>query len=271
MNNRSGLLSTISAILLFFVLVSFSIILVVKNGVVQRYRILGAARDLQAWVWTRTDAIGTYFNYHTENKRLAAENLQLKQELARYRTAERLLDSVAVRVEPDYSYLSAGIVKNTVDRQHNHLVIDRGRQDGIEPGLGVVTARGVVGIVGAVGERYAYVISILGAGQTVSAKLAGSGAFGPMTWPGTRPDRMVLREIPVHIQAAPGDTVLTSGYSTLYPPDIPVGSVVSTKVTQGSSQELTVALFEDFTTLHTVYVVRNNHQAEIEALYEPVP
>ena len=92
-----------------------------------------------------------------------------------------------------------------------------------------------------------------------------------MTWPGIRPDRMLLQEIPVHVQAAPGDTVLTSGYSTIYPPDIPVGSVVTARVSQGSSQELDVALFEDFRTLHTVYVVRNNHQPEIEELYEQVP
>ena len=271
MNNRSGLLSTLSAILLFLVLASFSIVLVVNNGAVQRFRLLGTARDLQAWGWTRTNNIRTFFHYRSENQRLVAENLELRQQLTRYQTADRLLDSVAVRVEPDFSYISANIVKNTVDRQHNHLVIDRGSKDGIEPGLGVVTAHGVVGIVNAVGDHYAYVISILGAGQTVSAKLAGSGAFGPMTWPGTRPDRMILREIPVHIQVAPGDTVVTSGYSILYPPDIPVGSVVSTQVSQGASQDLTVSLFEDFRTLHTVYVVRSNHQPEIEALYEQVP
>jgi len=271
MNNRSGLLSTISAILLFLVLASLSILLVVENGVVQRFRILGTARDIQAWGWTRTSNISSFFNLRSENERLVAENLLLQQQLARYQAAARQLDSAVFLVEPDFSYLSATIVKNTVDRQHNHLVIDRGSKDGVEPGLGVITARGVVGIIGAVGEHYAYVISVLGAGQTVSAKLAGSGAFGPMTWPGIRPDRMLLQEIPVHVQAAPGDTVLTSGYSTIYPPDIPVGSVVTARVSQGSSQELDVALFEDFRTLHTVYVVRNNHQPEIEELYEQVP
>ena len=271
MNNRSGLLSTLSAILLFLVLAAFSIVLVVKNGAVQRFRLLGTARDLQAWGWTRTDNIRTFLQYRTENQRLVEENLQLQQQLARYQTAERMLDSVAVRVEPDFSYLSANIIKNTVDRQHNHLIIDRGRKDGIEPGLGVVTGRGVIGIVDAVGDHYAYVISILGAGQTVSAKLAESGAFGPMTWPGTRPDRMILREIPVHIQVNPGDTVVTSGYSIIDPPDIPLGSVVSTQVSQGASQELAIALFEDFRALHSVYVVRNNQQPEIEALYEQAP
>ena len=79
MNNRSGLLSTISAILLFLVLASLSILLVVENGVVQRFRILGTARDIQAWGWTRTNNISSFFNLRSENERLVAENLLLQQ------------------------------------------------------------------------------------------------------------------------------------------------------------------------------------------------
>ncbi len=271
MNNRSGLPSTLTAIILFLVLAALSILLVVENGVVQRYRILGAVRNMQAWCWTRTSNIAHYFNYRTENERLSAENRQLHERLSRYEAAARQLDSVSVRIEPDFSYIGANVVKNTVDQQHNHLVIDRGREDGVEPGMGVVAPQGVVGIVGAVSSHYAYVFSILGAGQSVSAKLSRSGAFGPMTWPGIEPDRMLLSEIPVHIQDAPGDTVLTSGYSTIYPPDIPLGLVIEAKVSKGSSQELSVQLFEEFRTLHHVYIVKNNHKAEIEALYEQVP
>lgn len=270
MNSRNGLPSTLTAIILFLVLASLSILLVVENGVVQRYRILGAVRSAQAWLWTRTSDIAYYFNYRAENDRLAAENLQLRGQLARYQAVERLLDSVTVRVEPDFSYIAATVVKNTVNRQHNHLVLDRGSRDGVETGMGVITPQGVVGIVSAVSGHYAYVLSVLGAGQSVSAKLSGSGAFGPMTWPGTDPGRMLLQEIPVHIQAAPGDTVLTSGYSSIYPPDIPLGRVVESKVSKGSSQELTVALFEEFRTLHHVYVVKNNHKEEWESLYEQV-
>ena len=117
-------------------------------------------------------------------------------------------------------------------------------------------------------RHYAYVISLLNTEQSVSAKLAGSGAFGPMTWPGKDPGRAVLAEIPVHIEAAPGDTVLSSGFSTIYPPDIPLGRVIESKISQGSSQELSVALFEDFRSLHNVYIVRNNRGEEIQELYE---
>ena len=109
---------------------------------------------------------------------------------------------------------------------------------------------------------------LLGTGQTVSAKLAGSGSFGPMAWTGRNPREALLREIPVHVEAAPGDTVLSSGYSTIYPPDIPLGVIVSSKVSQGASQDITVTLFEDFRSLNSVYIVKNNRREELEELHE---
>lgn len=269
MNNRSGLLPALTAIILFIVLESLSIVLVMESGVVQRFRIMGALRNTQAWVWTRTSNISHFFQYRTENERLAAENLMLQQQLAEARIALQSVDSCFS--DADFSYIGAHVIKNTVNQQRNQLILDRGSRDGVEPGMGVVTPCGAIGIVSAVSPRYCYVISMLGTGQTVSAKLAGSGAFGPMVWPGTDPDQMLLQEIPVHIQAAPGDTVLTSGFSTIFPPDIPLGSVVESKVSKGSSQELTIRLFEEFRALHYVYIVKNNHRQEIESLYESVP
>ena len=270
MRSRYGLLSAISAVILFILLETFSIVLVVNRGIVQRYRVLGTVRSVEAMVWARTSRIGSYFSLRPENERLVAENLQLRQQLARYEAARKELDSLDRYVEPEFTYIGARVVRNSVNRQHNFLVLDQGRKEGVEEGMGVVTSQGVVGIVGGVSRHYSYVFSLLSTDQTVSVKLAGSGAFGPMTWPGTDPLSAVLHEIPVHIQTAPGDTVYTSGYSTLYPPDIPVGTVASATVSQGASQELTVRLFEDFRTLHHVYIVKNNRREELEELYEKV-
>ena len=270
MRSRYGLLSTISAVILFILLETFSIVLVVNRGIVQRYRVLGAVRTVESWVWTHTSHIGSYLSLHAENERLAAENLQLRQQLALSEAARRALDSTDRIVEPDLTCIGARVVRNSVNRQHNFLVLDKGRGEGVETGMGVVTPQGVVGIVGGVSQHYSYVFSLLSTGQTVSVKLGGDGAFGPMTWPGVDPGLAVLHEIPVHIQAAPGDTVYTSGYSTLFPPDIPVGTVASATVSQGSSQELTVRLFQDFRTLHHVYIVKNNRREELEELYEQV-
>lgn len=268
MKSRYGLLSSLTAILLFIALESVSVLMVTEKGIVQRFKVLGTVRGLQAWGWNSSRKVAGYFNYKAENERLASENLQLRQQLARYEAASQELDSIATIVEPAFTYIGATVIKNSVDKQHNYLIVNRGEQDGVEAGMGVVTARGVIGIVGAVSRRYAYVYSLLNTDQSVSAKLAGNGAFGPMSWQGRRPDRVLLQEIPVHVAVSPGDTVLSSGFSTLYPPDIPIGCVVSAQVGKGSAQELTVQLFEDFRSLQNVYIVKNNRRQELEELYE---
>ena len=268
MKDRYGLLSSISAVILFILLETCAIVMVARGGVVQRFKVLGAVRSVESWFWDRTGRIRYYFNYRTENDRLTAENLQLRQQLAQFAAVQRALDTMDVVVEPQYTYFGATVVRNSVDRQHNFLVLDRGRDDGIEEGMGVVTARGVIGIVSAVSRHYSYVISLLNTEQSVSAKLAGSGAFGPMTWTGVSPRSAILREIPVHVQTAPGDTVYSSGFSTIYPPDIPLGAVEKSTIRQGSSQDLTVTLFEDFRSLRNVYIVKNNRRQELEELYE---
>ena len=268
MRSRYGFISALTTVLLFVLLEAVSITLMVNSGAVQRFKVVGAVRTIEGGIWSRTRQIGNYFNYRTENERLNAENLRLHQELSRYAATAAAIDSHTVRVTPGFTYIGAIVIRNTVNTQHNYLILDRGSESGVREGMGVVTDRGVVGIVNAVSRNYAYVISVLGTGQSVSAKLAASGAFGPMYWPGTDPGQMILREIPVHIQAAPGDTVVTSGFSTIYPPDIPIGSVAASDINQGSSQDLTVRLFEDFRTLHYVYIVRNDNGPEIQELYE---
>ena len=270
MKSRYGLLSTITAAFLFILLETISVVLVVNRGVVQRYKVMGAVRSVESWFWERTSRAGQYFNLKTENDRLAEENLQLRQLNARM--AAQLKESgIPDRIDgPEFTYFGATVIRNSVNRQHNFLILDQGWKDGIEDGMGVVTARGVVGIVNGVSRHYSMVISLLDTDQSVSVKHVPSGAFGPMAWPGLAPDIAVLREIPVHIQAAPGDTVMTSGFSTLYPPDIPVGTVVSTSVSQGSSLEMTIRLFEDFRSLHHVYIVKNNHRQELDEFYEKV-
>ena len=268
MRSRYGFIAALTTVLLFILLEALSIVMMVNNGAVQRFKVVGAIRHVEAGIWDKTRQVRNYFNLHTENERLNAENLQLRQELAHYTAAAAALDSNRITVTPDFTYIRAAVIRNSVDAQHNYLILDQGADAGVERGMGVVTERGVVGIVSAVSRHYAYVISLLSTGQSVSAKLSASGAFGPLHWTGTSPDRLLLQEIPVHIQAAPGDTVVTSGYSTIYPSDIPVGSVVETRINQGSSQDLTIRLFEDFRTLHYVYIVRNNNGPEIQELHE---
>jgi rod shape-determining protein MreC len=125
---------------------------------------------------------------------------------------------------------------------------------------------GTVGITRAVSEHYSYVLSFLNTSQQVSAKIGKSETFGPLSWNPNRPSMAILEEIPQHLEINRNDTIYTSGYSSFYPPDIPIGVVEDSRLVNGVHLNLDVRLLQDFRSLNHVMVVRNNNKEELEKL-----
>ena len=101
---------------------------------------------------------------------------------------------------------------------------------------------------------------------SISARLGHVGAVGPLVWDGRSTSGAILKEIPLQYKYEPGDTIYTSGYSAIFPPDIPLGVAGESKVINGATNEIRVTLFQDFTALRYVTVVHNNALQEMEAL-----
>ena len=262
---RSELIGIITTVLLFIALEVVSIVMVSKNSIVQRYRIIGGVRNSQTSMWNTSRKVQYFINYRVENERLAQENLKLREDLERYRTIMDNRDSLIV--EPLYSYIQARVIKNSTNKQYNYIILNKGADKGIKPGMGVITDKGIVGVVNAVEKHHCQVISFLSADQRVSAKLTKNGSFGPLSWNGHSVMNAVMSEIPAHTEVAVGDTISTSGFSTIYPPDIPIGRVA--KISEnGVALDLTVALFQNFSALQYVYVIVNNNIDEIKGLEE---
>lgn len=257
---RSELIATLSTALLFIALEVISIVMVSHNGVVQRYRIMGAVRNSQTGMWNTSRKVHYFVNYRVENEKLANENLLLHKELERYKAAIASIDSM--KIEGGYVYTLARVIKNSTNKQQNFIIINRGSSDGVKVGQGVVTDNGIVGVVNATDKHYSQVISFLSAGQKVSAKVAKSGAFGPLAWEGHSVRKARLSEIAAHSEVVVGDTVSTSGFSTIYPPDIPLGRVTKI-IDNGVSVDLNLELFQNFSALQHVYVITNTDQEEI--------
>lgn len=255
---------------MFLILEAASILLVANNGVVQRFRIMGGLREMQAFFWEKNQRLNLFLDYRSENERLTEENTSLKNELSRYRTLLADSDTLSDICYPEFTFVRANVVKSFTDRQTNTITIDRGRRHGIKVGMGIVTENGIIGIVNAVSERYSQVVSFLSKGQTVSARIKPSGAFGPMNWTGTDRRTALMHEVSIHSEVAPGDTVVSSGFSSIYPAGIPLGTVVSSDILNGSALEVKVRLFEDFGTIHTVYVARSSRVDEINEVQEIV-
>ncbi|MBR3029827.1 MAG: rod shape-determining protein MreC [Bacteroidales bacterium] len=269
MTGRPALVRNAVTVLVFIALEVLCLVMIANNSVVQRYRILGGIREAQASLWQKTSDIRYYFSLKKDNLALVQENEDLRHQLSLYEARaaqETEPDSVFDHLPGIYSYKSADIVKSTRGKQHNYLLIDKGSRAGIEEGMGVVTANGVVGIIDAVSDNYSYVISFLNTEQSISARLTKSDHFGLLRWEGVNPHKATLTEISLYCGAAIGDSVATSGHSSIFPPDIPVGVISKIKPVSGMYLNLEIDLFQDFTSLRHVYVVANNDREEIEEL-----
>ncbi len=207
-----------------------------------------------------------YFNLKDVNADLMKENTSLLAQLEKYKSLDDslLINNNSVPKNVNFEYIDATVISNSINKKHNFLIIDKGSADGIRKDMGVVSPAGVVGVISYVSKNYSLVISFLNINQSVSAKINTSGAFGPMIWDGKRINYALLTEVPQHIRFMPGDTVSTSGYSAIYPPDIPIGTIRKSKIIKGTYHEIQVHLFQDFSTLKFVRVVVNKNKPELE-------
>ncbi len=195
------------------------------------------------------------------------ENDRLLRLVRRYESVLSTKDSLMRPQKDDgFNYIPATIIKSSTNSQHNYLIIDKGSDDGVIRNSGIITSQGVIGIIDAVSAHYSYAISFLNTELFISARLGNSGAVGPLAWDGISSDGAILKEIPLQFRFAPGDTVYTSGYSTIFPPDIPIGVAGESKIINGATNEIRVKLFQDHKALKYVTIVSNTRSEEIEAI-----
>lgn len=270
MKGRNQYILHLVNFLVFILLEAAALWLISGNSVVQRSDIIKSVSSVTNTLSSGFGNISGYFRLGKVNRRLADENIQLRQENEMLRVALGNLaaaDSLTtVSASPLFDYIPAQVVSNSTDRLHNILIIDKGRSDGIEEDMGVITDRGLIGYILSTSEHYSKISSMLDIDNMASATLSRSNTFGVLRWNGQSARRTILHDIPVHTVFEEGDTVVSSGYSLIYPPGIPVGTVVRHELRDGVNYDLTIELFEEFSRLRQVYVVSRRDIQEIEAL-----
>ena len=241
-----------------------------NNGELQDIWISKGSHAFMGTVWGSTQKIKDYFSLAKVNDQLAKENFELRVRLAQLEQIaadEREASYFAKKgIAGNYCYIPAEIIKISSGSGHNYFIIDKGSADGILEGAGVITGNGAVGIIDAVGTNFSYARSFQNFDMSISARLSKKGSTGPLSWSGKGGSRALLKEIPHHVEFNKGDTVYTSGYSSIFPPDIPLGTAGDARIVNGATYEIDVTLFEDFGALRYVTVVENMGQAEINSL-----
>ena len=244
--------------------------LIIQNNRYQSAAFFNSANYVAASVTEAANEVESYLFLKEDNASLAAENAVLRQQLQEMEQRMAIpynRASVAREVAQQYNYEAARVINNSTNRFKNFLTLNKGREDGIMPGMGVIGTHGVVGKVKSVSDHYSVVISLLHTNLYVSATINGSNAFGSVHWNGANPQEANLEFIARHHSVNVGDTVLTSSYNAVFPYGIPVGVISEVNLPENATYyDIKVDLATDFSSIPYVYVIKNNLLNEKDSL-----
>lgn len=268
MDLKSKIIRYLLLILTFITLEAASIFLITKNSVVQKYKFMHAIREINVFFWEFNTNVKYYFSLKESNEELINNNIEL---LNKIEVLESMIeqDSVPLKMGKDralFSYISAKIISNSTNKQHNFITINKGSNDGIKLDMGVITDNGIIGYVTSVSNNFSQVSSFLNVDGSISAIIKKNNTFGPLRWHGKNTTTATLYDIPVHTDFSVGDTIVSSGFSLIYPPSIPIGVIEGYSQTDGINYNLTIKLFEDFKSLKYVYVISNLNIEELSTI-----
>lgn len=253
--------------LLFFVLFIISIALTIQSHSYHKNKFINSANYVSGGVYNTKNNITGYFNLRKENTLLLEENARIRKQLESLKEIAvfNKIDTVSPFFK--YHFISAKVINNSFSKTKNKLTLNKGSKDSLKMDLGVITSKGVVGIIDNLSTNYATVQSILNTNSQVNAKLKKSKHFGSLVWNTKDPNTVQLIDIPRLAPISIGDTIVTGGKSTIFPEGILIGTVTDFSLNEDqNSSTLNILLFNDMTNLEHVYIINNKDVTEIKEL-----
>ncbi len=224
----------------------------------------------------RIESVKKYHQLLEVNEDLSKENARLQNELFQLKNAKPVAIDMpyfaSKAVAKQYQMTAAKIIVQSTHRSQNYLTIDKGTADGILPGMAVVSSKGVVGKVISSTQHLSLVISVLNTINSVSVKIKKNGELGFIKWGGWQAEVVDMMDVSKYKKVSKGDTIVTSDFNSVFPPNIPVGVVAKLGIKEdGNFHDIKVMLFTKFNTLRYVYVIKNKLAYQQNKLEESIP
>ncbi len=237
-------------LLLFILLLALSLRFIARNQNYQRSNFLAINNATLAPFFEVRHQFFSYFKRGQHNQQLLEDNQYLLEKLINEQSKALLLDSIPFEVIP------AQVIRNSIQLNYNHITLNAGSKSGIHKEMGIISAKGVVGIVHSTNDETSSVISLLNKSLRINAKLKKSNHFGSLYWKGNAPKDMILSDVPLAAPVEVGDTIVTGGMSAVFPKHIDLGVINEIIVpTNDNYYQLHISLFQDMTNLDYVYGV----------------
>ena len=249
---------------LYSFLALISLVMTVRSHSYHQSKFFNSSKWLSGSIYGTGADISSYFGLREENQRLVQENERLRRMLfnTQFDTIPSL-DSTYV----EYGVLSAKLIKNSFSSPRNYLTIDKGRIDGVKQDMGVITTKGILGIIENVSNNFSTVQSVLNTKSNINAKIKGTNYFGSLIWDTEDYTTAQLVDIPRLVPLVVGDTIVTGGMSSIFPENIPIGIIKKYDLNASRSfYNIDVELFNDMANIKNVYLIENRNKKEIEEL-----
>jgi rod shape-determining protein MreC len=247
-----------------------ALVLVFRHQNFQRAVLASSSSFLVGSIYEIRSGITEYFNLRKVNQQLAAENAILLQQnqVSLLLSDDSVFNYLDTIKQQKFEYINASVINNTLNRRNNFLTLDKGSKHGIEPNMGVVTFSGPVGVVVNVTSNFSTVISVLNTDFQASVRIKRNDHVGSLMWNGNNYRFAEVAYIPGHVDLQVGDTIVTSGLSTIFPQNLFVGIIKDFEIQRGGNYFIAqIELSQDFNKLRYVKVVRNlflDEQIELE-------
>ncbi len=269
MQNLIQLIIKYNAFFIFIILEIFCFYLIIQFNTEQAGIFDATTTAFSGWAYNIKDDFSKHFSLERVNEDLAEDNVKLFQRLeeSKFNHIIEADSAEAPKYSQQYTYTAARIVNNSINRPNNYLTINRGKKHGIKKNTGVIGGDGLVGIVLNTSEHYSVIMSLLHQQSKTSVSIKNKNYFGSLVWSGHDPTKMELEAISRDANVVEGDTVVTSGYSSIFPGGIPVGLIDLVEEIEGSSfHRIRVNLSQDLNRIKHCYVITNLLQEEQKKL-----
>ena len=253
--------------LLFLLLFCVSILFTIQSHSYHKSKFINSANFLTGGIYNSLNNVSSYFNLKSQNELLAEENKKLRSLLynTTIKTDSTYIDSLTFDVA--YKFYNANIIKNSYSLTDNFITINKGKNDSIKQDFGVISSKGIIGIIDETSKNYATVLSVLNSTSLISAQLKKTNHYGSLKWNSKNPNITQLIDIEKIAPVKIGDTIITSGRSSIFPKGINIGVIESFKLDNAENYyEINVKLFNDMTNIEHVYIIENVDKLEISNL-----
>ena len=263
---------------LFLLLEGISFVLIVSFNNYQKATMFTSANSLAGNIYSAITDIDSYFGLKDENLVLTEHNKVLANEVENLKAKLREFEDSASISAVHYSlaqhsgfhYNTARVVNSSINKVNNYITINKGLQQGIKDQMGVFNHQGVIGITYTSSDNFTVVLSLLNSKSIISCKVNGN-ALCTLKWDGNDTRYSYLIDLPRYELFEMGDTVYTSGFSSIFPAGIPIGRIERLEDSaDGQSYRARVELFADFSSIDNVFIVGNDNREEQEKLEQSI-